>query len=121
MSDWDTMRALLAGAPDLPGARCKGRCDLFERTTGEDRAAGRATAAELDDARRAALRLCETCPALHPCREYLRALPIAHRPRGVVAGQVITSNGRPMKTERAAEHERRDRGRRGADWEPAHP
>lgn len=99
MSDWDTMRALLAGAPDLDGARCKGRADLYQRTTGEDRAAGRATAGELDAARRAALRLClDGCPALDACRAWVGALPIAHRPRGVVAGQVITSNGRPMKT-----------------------
>ena len=98
MPDWNTMRALLEGIPALPGARCKRRADLFERTTGEDRAAGRTTAGELDDARREALRLClDGCPALDACRAWLGALPIAHRPRGVVAGQVITSNGRPSK------------------------
>ncbi|ODR06423.1 hypothetical protein BHQ21_11580 [Mycobacterium sherrisii] len=98
MPDWDTMRTLLEGIPALPGARCRGQVALYDRTTGEDRAAGRGTTEELVTARREALRLCETCPALHPCREYLQALPIAHRPRGVVAGQVITSNGRPMRT-----------------------
>ena len=41
MPDWDTMRTLLESIPDLHGARCKRRADLFERTTGEDRAAGR--------------------------------------------------------------------------------
>ncbi|MCZ0727958.1 hypothetical protein [Mycolicibacterium iranicum] len=98
MPDWDTMRALLAGIPALPGARCKGRSALYERTAGEHRAAGRTTTEELADARREALRLCETCPALHPCRQYLQGLPIAQRPRGVIAGQVITSTGRPRST-----------------------
>lgn len=97
MPDWDTMRTLLESIPDLHGARCKRRADLFERTTGEDRAAGRTTTEELDNARREALWLCETCPALHPCREYLQGLPAAQRPRGVVAGQVITSSGTPAK------------------------
>ncbi|AFM19466.1 hypothetical protein Mycch_4768 [Mycolicibacterium chubuense NBB4] len=99
MPDWDTMRALLAGIPVLPGAPCKGRSDLFERTIGEHRAAGRLTTTEIDTARHEALRLChDRCPALDACRAYLQALPIAHRPRGVVAGLVITSNGVPMKT-----------------------
>lgn len=40
MTDWDTMRALLAGAPNLHGARCKGRSDLFERTVGEHHMTG---------------------------------------------------------------------------------
>ena len=94
MPDWDTMRALLESIPALDGARCKRRADLFERTSGENRAAGRTTT-ELDNARREALWLCETCPALHPCREYLQGLPAAQRPRGVVAGQVVTSSGQP--------------------------
>lgn len=103
MPDWHTMRTLLAGIPNLPGARCKRRAGLFDRTTGEDRAAGRATAGELDAARREALRLClDGCPALDACRAWVGALPIAHRPRGVVAGQVITSNGVPMKKGRVS-------------------
>lgn len=100
MPDWDTMRALLEGIPTLPGARCKRRAGLFDRTTGEDRAAGRTTTEELDTARREALRLCAACPVLTRCRAWFTSLPIAHRPRGVVAGQVITSNGRPMKAGR---------------------
>ena len=87
------MRALLESIPALPGARCKRRADLFERTTGEDRAAGRTTTEDLDNARREALRLCETCPALHPCRAFLDALPAAQRPRGVIAGQVVNTSG----------------------------
>ncbi|KUI13605.1 hypothetical protein AU192_04165 [Mycobacterium lehmannii] len=99
MPDWDTMRALLEGIPALSGARCKGRCELFERTTGECRAAGRMTWKDLDDARREALRLCnDGCPALEPCRAWLGALPAAQRPRGVVAGLVITAGGVPSRT-----------------------
>lgn len=93
MPNWNTMRALLESIPALPGARCKRRADLFERTTGEDRAAGRTTTEDLADARREALRLCETCPSLHPCREYLQGLPAAQRPRGVIAGQVVNTSG----------------------------
>lgn len=92
MTDWNTMRALLESIPDLDGARCKHKSDLFERTNGEHRMTGRTTT-ELDNARREALWLCETCPALHPCREYLQGLPAAQRPRGVIAGQVVNTSG----------------------------
>lgn len=144
MPDWDTMRALLAGIPVLPGAPCKGRSDLYERTIGEHRAAGRFTTTEIDDARREALRLCnDGCPTLDACRAWLSALPAAQRPRGVVAGQVIMSSGLPgslhrgqgrdaavsaververrpvvedqAKAERAAGHRLSARGRSGAD------
>ena len=97
MSDWQSVRALLGGIPALPGARCAGRWDLYERTVREYRVDGRLTTEELESARTAALRLCETCPALRPCREYLQGLPIAQRPPGVIAGQVITTSGRTLK------------------------
>ncbi|OBK51907.1 hypothetical protein A5656_25265 [Mycobacterium gordonae] len=93
MPDWDTMRALLESIPALPGARCKGRADLYERTNGEHGMTGRLTREELEGARTTALRLCETCPALRPCREYLQGLPAAQRPRGVIAGQVLNPSG----------------------------
>lgn len=100
MPDWDTMRALLEGIPALLGARCKRRTDLFERTTGEDRAANRTTTEELDNARREALRVCTNgCPTLDTCRAWLSALPAAQRPRGVVAGQVVRSNGHILTTQ----------------------
>lgn len=100
MSDWNSISALLAGVPDLPGARCAGRWDLYERTVREYRVDGRLTRKELERARTAALRLCETCLALHPCREYLQGLPIAQRPPGVIAGHVITTSGRTLKAGR---------------------
>lgn len=93
MPDWNTLRPTLAGIPALHGARCKGRADLYERTDNEHRMTGQITLTELDDARRDALRLCQTCPALDACRAWLSALPAAHRPRGVVAGQVVNTSG----------------------------
>lgn len=100
MPDWDTTRALLEGIPALNGARCKGRADLYERTDSEHRMTGRLTMTELDDARRDALRLCNhRCPALDACRAWLDALPAAQRPRGVVAGQVVHSDGRILATQ----------------------
>lgn len=98
MTDWNTLQTLLAGIPDLHGAPCKGRSDLFERTVGEHRMTGRLTKAEVDDARREALRMCAACPALESCRAWLDALPAARRPTGVVAGLVITLGGVHSRT-----------------------
>jgi WhiB family transcriptional regulator, redox-sensing transcriptional regulator len=101
MPDWTTMRALLEGIPDLDGARCKGRSDLYEGTISEYRIDGQpasASAALVTNARSEALRLCnDGCPALDACRAWLGAMPAAQRPRGVVAGLVITSTGTPAK------------------------
>ncbi|MCG7582795.1 hypothetical protein [Mycolicibacterium sp. OfavD-34-C] len=98
MTDWNTVRPLLAGIPALPGASCKGRSDLFERTIRERRTDGRLDCAELENARCEALRVCNNgCPALAACRAWLDALPAMRRPRGVVAGQVITSSGTPAR------------------------
>lgn len=98
MSDWNTMRSLLAGIPVLPGAPCKGKSDLYELTIC-DRSQGRNVGSpELENARCEALRLCNNrCPALASCRAWLDAEPATRRPRGVVAGLVITSSGTPAK------------------------
>ena len=102
MPDWQTMRALLAGVPDLPGAHCKGRADLFEATaalinapTHESRSALRA---DRENARAVALSICCSCPALAACRAWLDSTVPTRRPVGVVAGLVITAGGRPAKT-----------------------
>lgn len=98
MTDWNTLRPLLAGIPALPGAPCKGRSELYERTIGERSKGRHPGSPELENARSEALRLCnDRCPALGACRAWLAAQPATRRPRGVVAGLVITSSGTPAK------------------------
>lgn len=98
--NWKSMSTLLAGIPDLPGARCKARADLFESTiAAHDKTASRA---EIQNARTAALHICHECPALAPCRVWLDGLRPMRRPRGVVAGQVIASGGLPLSTKTTA-------------------
>ncbi|MGV0740331.1 hypothetical protein ABQF35_28630 [Mycobacterium syngnathidarum] len=97
------MAELLAGVPALPGSRCKGRADLFERCVAEH---GR-TQYEAHHARTAALRLCAECPALDPCRSWFNGLRPAQRPRGVVAGQIVRADGRITRAALAAIDERR--------------
>lgn len=78
----------IAGAPSLPGARCRGRHHLFDL----------AGIGEQADARHAqALGLCELCPAFNRCSEWLASLPESKRPLGVIAGQLRLSRpvGRP--------------------------
>lgn len=98
--NWDSMSALLADIPDLHGARCAGLADLFEATVDEHGKAD--TRTEREHARIAALRLCNGCPALAPCRAWLDGLRPTRRPRGVVAGQVIAASGRPSSTRQTA-------------------
>lgn len=79
--------ASLAGAPALPGARCRGRGHLFDDahpgehvTTTEDR-------------QRMALGLCAGCPSLERCGIWLISLPPGRRPRGIVAGMRVDNRG----------------------------
>ncbi|BBY67560.1 hypothetical protein [Mycolicibacterium helvum] len=92
--NWKSMAALIAGIPDLPGARCKGKADLFEATVGVRPVDGRPSRDELENARSEALRLCETCPALDACEAWLDGLRPTRRPRGVVAGRVVNTVNR---------------------------
>jgi WhiB family redox-sensing transcriptional regulator len=81
------LRALLgqrvqagAGAPALPGARCRGRPHLFDEQRPDE-----------DDANAAArhtqaLALCNRCPALTPCQSWFASLSPRKRPAGIVAG-----------------------------------
>jgi WhiB family transcriptional regulator, redox-sensing transcriptional regulator len=90
--------------PGLPGARCKGKADLFEAIIAEHGVDNQPTTDELEIARRAALRLCAVCPALDPCRVWLDGLRPTRRPRGVIAGQVVTSTGVSSSTRTTADH-----------------
>lgn len=74
--------ASLAGAPALPGARCRHRGALFDAAErGEDPKAVRARHNQ-------ALGLCQRCPALDGCKQWFDGLPVRKRPSGVVAGWV---------------------------------
>ena len=73
---------LAASIPRLPEAACKGRHELFD-----------APAEDMEPviARRlesTALVICQTCPELEPCREWLDGLESHQQPYGVTAGMV---------------------------------
>jgi hypothetical protein len=74
--------AALAGAPVLPGARCRGRHHLFDPR-------GDHEPTEVVEQRHAqALGLCRGCTALAGCSMWFENLPARQRPTGVVAGRV---------------------------------
>jgi WhiB family transcriptional regulator, redox-sensing transcriptional regulator len=81
MSPLDSLLTALAGAPALPGARCRGRAHLFDEGDKHE-------AAEVVEQRHTqAVGLCEHCPSLDRCRTWVDSLPARQRPRGVVAGR----------------------------------
>lgn len=80
--EFDSLIAALAGAPTLVGARCRGRGHLFDLAAqGEDPE----TVAQRHNQ---AIGLCNHCPALDRCREWIDGLPRGKRPEGVVAGRI---------------------------------
>lgn len=95
MTDWNTMVAELGQIPELPGARCRNRHELFDATIVGRRGA---PPDDLEYARSAAVRLCRACPALDPCRAWFEALPATQRPRGVVAGSLNNPTKEPPST-----------------------
>ena len=107
MNTWDELVGQLANIPDLPGARCRGRSELFDQTI--IGVHGVNDTENLDYARNAALRLCAQCPALDPCRAWFAALRPTQRPVGVIAGQPHTRKAagdtthRPRPTDRPIE------------------
>lgn len=73
----------LGSIPELTGARCRGRSQIFDET-------------EDPDLVEYAQSQCQACPALRACASWLASLPPRQRPPGVVAGQVRTARrGRP--------------------------
>ncbi|BDB45391.1 hypothetical protein [Mycobacterium kiyosense] len=73
---------VIAGAPSLPGARCRGRHHLFD-------AAARGEHPDVVTQRHTqAVGLCQHCPALAHCGDWLQSLPARKRPDGVIAGQI---------------------------------
>lgn len=82
---------LVADIPSMPEAACVGSHDLFDPAEiDEDRD-------HVDQRHTAALQLCQACPALAACREWIALLPPRKRPGGVVAGAVMRSTGRPVR------------------------
>lgn len=66
----------LRAVPALPGARCRGRSELFDGADGLD-----------GDRTRAAAALCQVCPALTACASWADRQP-DNRLDGVVAGRL---------------------------------
>lgn len=82
MSQLTNLLDAVGAAPALPGARCRGRHHLFDPPSGSEDP-------ETTAQRHAqALGLCEHCPALTRCAEWVASLPPRRRPAGVVAGKV---------------------------------
>ena len=78
----DLRAAVLAlRIPHLPGARCRDHADLFDyRSSDDPRTAS-------------ALALCQQCPSLKLCEDWLRSLPGGQRPTGVIAGRIYKGKG----------------------------
>lgn len=89
---WSGLVGALAGAPALPGARCRGRPHLFDEQRPDEADANAA-------ARHAqALALCNRCPALTPCQSWFASLSPRKRPAGIVAGQKHRQTDTQRKT-----------------------
>jgi hypothetical protein len=82
MSALDALLVAVGAAPCLPGAKCRGRHALFDPPGISEDPDAVAARHEM------ALSLCEHCPALARCREWLDSLPPRRRPLGVIAGTV---------------------------------
>lgn len=87
----ELLAAVLAGAPSLPGSRCRQHPALFDERGADE-------PAEVAEQRHAqALKLCAACPALASCERWYSSLPARKRPTGVVAGRTPAKKGRPPK------------------------
>ncbi|MGF2946850.1 hypothetical protein [Mycobacterium sp. Lab-001] len=76
------MASMLAGAPKLSDAGCRGRFDLFDDRRGDEDAEDAAVRHQQ------AVQLCHACPALDACTAWTARLRGRHRPGGVIAGEV---------------------------------
>lgn len=81
--DLNTLLGALTAVPQLDGARCRGRSELF------DPRAYFEPEAKLEQRQAEAVAECHQCPALADCRRWLDGLPRSARPSGVVAARVI--------------------------------
>ncbi|BBY91331.1 hypothetical protein MGALJ_10000 [Mycobacterium gallinarum] len=86
MSEWNGLVNALFGIPDLAGAACWGRWDLFdperEREPGQQ-------SEDPHDRHQLAVSIClNECPVLDQCRAWVDSLKPSQRPIGVIAGTV---------------------------------
>lgn len=79
---WQGLLGALAGAPSLPGAKCRGRPHLFDEARPQDDET--VVAARYAQA----LGLCQRCPARDPCEKWFLSLSPRKRPTGIVAGRI---------------------------------
>jgi WhiB family redox-sensing transcriptional regulator len=89
----------LGVAPNLPGARCVNRHDLFDSTI-EGARPGMAGVADLAAVRAEAVRVCRGCPELEPCGRWLDRQPRRFKPLGVIAGRIIVGRTQARRTPR---------------------
>lgn len=90
----DSLLDAVGAAPCLPGARCRGKHHLF------DEAAHTETVETVAARHQQALGLCQRCPSLTTCGDWLDTLPANKKPLGVIAGRV--RKPRPIGRPRAA-------------------
>jgi hypothetical protein len=84
------LASMLAGAPKLSDAACRGRFDLFDDRRGDE------DAEDAETRHAAAAAMCCRCPALDACTAWTARLRGRHRPGGVVAGE-LPKPSRPRK------------------------
>ena len=80
-----TLAASIAPVPDLEGAACAGRSDLFDLAPSDK--------AERAHSEARALAICARCPVLRACHAWFANLPAEARPYGVIAGRVRRPRG----------------------------
>ncbi|MGF2945835.1 hypothetical protein [Mycobacterium sp. Lab-001] len=88
------LASVLAGAPKLSDAECRGRFDLFDDRRGDE------DAEDAETRHQQAVQLCHACPALDACTAWTARLRGRHRPGGVIAGQ-LPKPSRPRKEKTA--------------------
>lgn len=80
--------AALRGIPNLHGAACTGLWPAFDAAEPDE------TAEDTEHRHNTAIRVCNNCPALQPCRQWFDGLRPSQRPAGVIAGLVSEPRSR---------------------------
>lgn len=85
----DALTEFAQSIPRLDGCACRGEYELFDlRLPGDS---------EREALESRVIQIClNECPALQACTTWLASLPVAARPCGVVAGQVVKPSASPQ-------------------------